>query len=154
MSSIEFLVAPTPAAPGIATNVSAVVKDDAGAVVATQSGTSFRVFLVQGLVPGANYTLYASCVDAIGGVCSEVTHRWRSVPCPPPDPDVLHDLRAVGLGPGKVVLTWDSAHVSADLPVQYRVDGGTWAAVPVLYPGVPPISLLVRTWCGWMAGCM
>ncbi len=129
-----------PAAPGVRTNVSAVVTDDTGASIASFPSTSVGLFTVTGLVPGVEYTLRASCEDALGAACPDLIHRWRSVPCPLPAADAPLGLQAVIVGQGVRYVTW----LSAAPAFQYSLDGGPWLPVPEVHPGVAPLGLLVR----------
>ena len=114
-----------------------VTDNDLGSVVARFPSSALGVFTAQGLSPGSNYTLRASCVDALNTTCVDVVHSWRSAACPPADPPF--GLSAVGLAPGKRFVGW----APSAMEMVFSVDGGTWASVPEVYPGTPADGVLV-----------
>lgn len=140
-TSASFVVAATPAAPGIPTNVSAVVSnDDAGSVVVARFPSSpLGVFNVQGLVPGSNYTLRASCLDALRSPCGDVVHSWRSAACPRADARPPSGLTVVSLALGVRFVSWTAS--GSDM--EYAVDGGPWTHVPRVHPETAASGVLV-----------
>jgi hypothetical protein len=140
-TTAHFVMAVTAPAPGVSSTVSAVVvNEDTGAVVASLPNTPRGVFTVTGLTPGANYSLHANCVDATGGACVEVVHRWRTMACPAANAEEPTSVRAVSVVPGERFVSW----VSPGDAFEYSVDGGPWMPVPDPHPGVPPSGVTVR----------
>jgi hypothetical protein len=135
-AAAHFVLAVSPAAPGIATNVSAVVTTDAGVEIVAIPSLRRSAFTVTGLTPGTFYTLRASCEDATGATCVDVVHRWRSAPCPLLSID---SMQSVSVAPGERYVSWAPAASS----FEYSVDGGPWRPVPELHPGVAPLGLMV-----------
>ncbi len=144
-TTAAFVLAVVPAVGGLVSNVSAVVTDDAGSVVATLASGPRGVLTVAGLVPGVQYTLRASCVDALGGTCAELVHRWRTPACPALGPDTPVGLQAIGIVPGERFVSWASPAAT----FEYSLNSGPWLPVAEAHPGVTPLALLVSGSVGW-----
>jgi hypothetical protein len=139
-AAAHFVLATTAAAPGVAVRVWANVSDDAGTLVFSVPSADADALTVTGLTPGTNYTLHAGCVDALNATCEPVSHRWRSAACLAPATATPAAQREVSVGPGRRYVAW----ASPALAFKVSVDGGAWAPVPEVHPGVPPQGMLVR----------
>lgn len=141
-STARFVLAVTELAPGVSSTVSAVVTNDVGATVASFPSTTTAVFTLADLTPGVPYTLRASCVDALGGTCIEVVHRWQTPECPSPIVDAPFAVQSLGLSPGVRYVSWTSPQAASAF--EYSVDGSPWLPVPWIHPGLTPQGVLVR----------
>ena len=138
--SARFVVTVSLPAPGVAVNVSAVVTNDTGSVVVTLPPGPRGVLAAEGLTPGLDYTMRATCVDSLGGVCPDVTYKWRTAACVLPESEAPSGLQAVSVVPGERFVTW--AYTAAAL--EYSVDGGPWTREVEAPAEVSGSGVLVR----------